>query len=141
VSGIVVEHPVTIGSGPTIDALLLRLEDESADERASAVRALGEIKNERAVDARVHRLRDESTNVRYNAAWALRQIGSERAIENLLPWLSITEWHLFPEKGQLICDWVYETVLEILAQHVPDPGVVAGPPTREPVVAGPWSRG
>jgi HEAT repeat protein len=127
-----------IGGERAVEGLLARLEDDSPAVRASAARALGEIKSRQALAGLLARLEDDGAEVRDSAVWALGRIGDERVVEHLLPWLSRAEFLSFILERA--CDWAYTTILEILAYHVPDPGVVPQSPSPEPVVVGPWSQ-
>ncbi|MHC1610533.1 MAG: HEAT repeat domain-containing protein [Candidatus Methanospirareceae archaeon] len=64
--------------------LIQALEDRDWNVRRSVARALGEIKDLRAVEPLIRALEDEDEDVRKSAAWALGEIGSTKAVEPLI---------------------------------------------------------
>ncbi|MFN3699646.1 MAG: HEAT repeat domain-containing protein, partial [Dictyoglomus sp.] len=54
------------------------------DVRGAAAKALGEIKDKRAVEPLISALKDEDWYVREAAAYALGEIGDSRAVEPLI---------------------------------------------------------
>jgi HEAT repeats len=73
---------VKIGT-PAVEPLTLALKHPGWDIRFNAARALGEIKDPRAVEFLCEILTDPARMVRNSAAWALGEIGEERAKASL----------------------------------------------------------
>ena len=73
---------VKIGA-PAVESLTLALKHPGWDIRFNAARALGRIRDTRAVEPLCEILMDPSRMVRSSAAWALGEIGEERANASL----------------------------------------------------------
>ncbi|MFX1520422.1 MAG: HEAT repeat domain-containing protein [Promethearchaeota archaeon] len=70
-----------------IDTWLQRLQDEDSKVKESALYALGELGDERAVEPLIKMLEDPSSNIRKGAAVALGWLKDTRAVEPLLKYL------------------------------------------------------
>ena len=78
----------TIGGEKACDALIPLLKSSSAEERDSAVAALGGAKCVRGYEPSVKALADENYAVSASTAMALDDIGDKRAVEPLLTMLN-----------------------------------------------------
>jgi hypothetical protein len=67
-----------------MNSLIQNLKDKDATTRAEASKALGEVKDTRAVDPLIAALKDKDSNVRWRAAEALGKIKDPRAVEALI---------------------------------------------------------
>ncbi|MFH2060078.1 MAG: HEAT repeat domain-containing protein [Pseudomonadota bacterium] len=63
---------------------ILKDKEEYYSLRANCAKALGDIRNERAVDVLVEALGDEDFSVQYETVYALGRIGSKRAVQGLI---------------------------------------------------------
>ncbi len=85
---ILVLRPMLFGLDSEAGALVVRsLDDPQDGVRATAVRALASLRDERTVDVLVTRLRDEDSSVRYYAISALSAVASPEAAAYLVPML------------------------------------------------------
>jgi hypothetical protein len=72
------------GENASLNALVSELQMGNAEQRGSAVLALGELQDERALESVIEALEgDEDTAVRYRATWALQDLGGQRALTAL----------------------------------------------------------
>ena len=73
-----------------IDALIARLRDKDPSTRSEAAKALGELKDGRAVESLIGALKDpgETKEARGAAVTALGRLGDSRAVEHLIAALS-----------------------------------------------------
>jgi len=87
---------VKIGN-TSVEPLIAALKDENMIARRNAAKALGEIKDPRAVKPLITTLKDEDATVRWQAVKALGEIKDPRAVEPLVSTLkddnTIVRWH------------------------------------------------
>src|SRR5581483_1354021 len=74
---------VKLGS-PAVGPLIDCLQDEDADQRQGAARALGELNDKRAVEPLIVRLQDDILDVRRSVVGALGALGDKRAVKPLI---------------------------------------------------------
>ena len=76
------------------EVLISALKDEDSDVREAAAKALGKIKDPRAVEPLISALKDEDSDVREAAAKALGEIKDPRAVEPLISALKDVNWRV-----------------------------------------------
>jgi HEAT repeat protein len=85
---ILVLRPMLFGLDSEAGALVMRsLDDPDDGVRATAVRALDSLRDERTIAVLVARLRDKNSSVRYYAISALSAVASPEAAAHLVPML------------------------------------------------------
>ena len=95
---------VKIGS-PAVEALTVALHNPNRDVRFNAARALGEIRDPRALESLLDLLRDENRTVRLAAARALGFIRDVRAVEPLA--------HTLGDRARMVRNYVAWALGEI----------------------------
>jgi hypothetical protein len=100
--------------------LIQALKDKSPDVRASAARALAQIKSEKSVEPLILALKDENHWVRSNAAYALGEIKSEKAFEPLIQALKDKYYYVRSTVAAALGEIKSEKVVEPLIEAMKD---------------------
>ncbi|HON07963.1 MAG TPA: HEAT repeat domain-containing protein, partial [Verrucomicrobiota bacterium] len=106
-----------------VEPLLSCLKDENVVVRWSAIYALGNIGDKRAVEPLIPCLKNKDPMVRRIVAVALGKLGDKRAVEPLIPFLNEEKWFVREKSAEALGNIGDKRVVELLIPYLQDKDV------------------